>query len=108
MATRALICITGLLLLCGCAPKGILYTNVVYPFSSKFNATPVGSKECSITDHQVKEPFTGRGIRAEWTRGRIRKEARKAGMEDIHYMDLRTQSFLFDIYKREIYIAHGD
>ncbi len=92
-------------LLSGC---GLLYTNQIEPYSGKFDRTPVGTKRCVITSHQIKEPVTGASIYVEWTSSFILSEARKAGIKDIYYMDKKTLSVLLGIYKRESLIVYGD
>ncbi len=98
-----------MLLLAGCAPPfGLLYSNMVVPYSTKFAETPVGTKRCVINNHQIREPVTGFNIYAEWSWSYIVKEAEKAGIKEIYYMDLRTLSILTGIYKRESLIVYGD
>jgi len=108
MATRPLLALLCLILLGGCAPTGLLYTSMVTPYSSSFDATKIGTRKCDITDHQVKEPFTGAGIRAEWTMGKLQQEARKAGIQEIYHIDRKTTSFLLNLYKRETLIVYGE
>ena len=98
----------ALLLLSGCLPSGVLYTNKVTPYSRDFKETPVGTKQCVIRDHRIKEPVTGFGMYTEWTSGYLKDEARRAGISEIYYVDKQTLSFLFGIYKRESLIIHGD
>ena len=96
------------LVLTGCAPLGLLYTDTVVPFSKKFDETPIGTKRCVIDSHQIKEPITRYNIYAEWSLSYILNEAKKAGISDIYYMDKRTLSILFGIYKRESLLIYGD
>jgi hypothetical protein len=108
MASRPTIALLGLVLLAGCAPTGILYTHRVTPYSTCFGATQAGTKKCVINQHRISEPVTGAGIHAAWTAERIRDEARKAGIQNICYMDRKTFSVLLGIYKRESLIIYGD
>lgn len=97
------------LLLAGCAPPyGLIYSDTVAPYSTKFNETPAGTRRCVISSHQIREPVTGRNIYAEWTSSFILNEARKAGITEIYYMDKRTLSVLFGIYRRESLLIYGD
>lgn len=97
------------LLLAGCSlPRGLIYSDTTAPYSSEFNETPVGTKRCVIRSHQIKEPVTGRSIYAEWSADLILREAQKAGIKEIYYMDKRTLSILVGIYKRESLIVYGD
>lgn len=93
------------ILLSGC---GLIYSNTVYPYSSKFNETPVGTKRCIINKYQIREPLSGYSLYAEWTANHIRKEAEKAGIKDIYYMDKKTLNILLGIYRRESLYIYGD
>lgn len=91
------------LLLTGC-----LYSNTVSPYSTEFNNTSVGTKRCIINDYRVKEPFTGLNMTAEWSNGFILKEAKKAGINNIYYIDVKTLSIFFETFKQETLIVYGD
>jgi hypothetical protein len=108
-ATKAWASLAATLFLAGCSfPPAIIYSDTTAPYSTKFIETPVGTKQCEIHSHQVKEPTTGYNIYAEWSWSQILNEARKAGITEIHYMDKRTLSILNGIYKRESLIVYGD
>jgi hypothetical protein len=96
------------LVFAGCAPLGLLYSDTVAPYSTKFHETPIGTRRCVIDSHQIKEPITRYNIYAEWSMSYILNEAQKAGINDIYYMDKRTLSILFGIYKRESLLIYGD
>ncbi len=108
MVTRTLLSIACILLLSGCVRDGIIYTHKIEPYSKKFNATPVGSKQIIINTHQIKEPASGYNLYAEWTTQFIFNESRRAGINEIYYMDKQTLSVLFGIYKRESIVVYGD
>lgn len=97
-----------LAVLTGCAPVGLLYSNTVIPYSEEFNATPVGTKSCTIKANKIKEPVTGYSISAEWTTSYILQEAKKAGISQIDYIDKHTLSILNGLYKHETLIVHGE
>ncbi len=106
-----LVCLFCLILcLAGCSwiSKGLLYTNVIRPYSRDFNNTPVGSKQCIIKDYKLKEPVSGYGVSVEWSKGQIQSAAREAGIENITYVDVQTLSFLLGIYTRKKLIIYGD
>jgi TRL-like protein family len=108
MAIKPCCLLPALLALAGCAPVGLLYSNTVIPYSEEFHVTPVGTKTCAIKANQIKEPVTGYGVSAEWTTSYLLREAKKAGISDIDYIDKRTLSILNGLYKRETLIVHGD
>ncbi len=103
-----LVVILVLTVLTGCGTTGLIYTNTVAPYSKQFNDTPVGSKRCVLEDHiRVRMPFSG--MNAEWTTEYILKEARKAGINNIYYIDLNTVSFVLGIYTlKRLYIYSDD
>ena len=96
------------LVLAGCAPLGLLYSNTVVPYSKEFSETPIGTKRCVIDNYQIKEPISGYNIYAEWSWSYILSEAQKAGISDIYYMDKKTLSILFGTYKHESLLIYGD
>ena len=95
------------LLLSGCA-NGRLYTDVVRPRMHEFNATPIGTKSFAVAQHRLKEPLTRLNLSAEWNDSEVKNAADQAGVSKIYYTDTRTQSYLFEIYRRTTIIFHGD
>lgn len=92
-------------LLNGC---GILYTNVVEPYTTDFNNTPVGFKKCIIRIHKIREPITGYGISAEWDTKEISKAMQKAGMKEVYFADIQTLTLLLETYRMRTLILYGD
>lgn len=105
---RALFCIAGAAFLTGCATYGAIYADTVAPYTENFRETPVGSKRCVIHDYQLREPLTRVKLSAEWTTDVILNESRKAGITEIYYMDMRTVSILFGIYRHKSLLVYGD
>ncbi len=95
------------LLLGGCA-NGRLYTDVVRPRMREFKATPVGTKHFAVAQHRLKEPITRINLSVEWDNTEVKKAAAKAGVTKIYYTDTRTQSYVFEIYRRTTIIFYGD
>ena len=107
-AIKGACCLLIALALAGCAPFGLIYSDTVVPYSKRFDDAPIGTKRCVIDSHQIKEPITRYNIYAEWSLSHILTEAKKAGISDIYYMDKRTLSILFGIYKHESLLIYGD
>ena len=108
MATKLILSFLIMLFCTSCSMDGRLYTNKVIPFSENFHETPKGSKICYVKDFKVKEPVSGYNISAEWTTSAIIEQARKAGIEKIHYADLKIFSVLLGIYSKRTLIVYGD
>lgn len=114
MAIRSCALLLAGLLLSGCGmldgspARGQLYTNVTLPRSTDFRNTPVGSRQCRLDEYQLREPVSGYGISVEWSADRILAAAHQAGISRISYTELETVSFLFNIYRRQRLIIHGD
>jgi hypothetical protein len=53
----------------------------------------------------VREPVTRAALSAEWTTRRIIAEAKKAGISEIGYIDVRTISLLLGIYSQRVSIS---
>ena len=92
----------------GCTPSGKIYSDTTVPYSKVFRETPVGTKRCVLNDYQIKEPVSGLSLYTEWTADLVKNEAKKAGINDIYYIDQRTFSILFGIYKHKYLIIYGD
>ena len=90
------------------ALSGCIYSNTVVPYSTKFNETPIGTKSCEISNYKIKEPVTGYNMYIEWSNDYITKEAKKAGINNIYYIDKKTLSIFRDVFKREKLIIYGD
>ncbi|HVO66432.1 MAG TPA: TRL domain-containing protein [Syntrophales bacterium] len=118
---KQVICLLCLVALTGCAigrfatealtnsaPYGKLYTDITVPYTKVFYETPAGTKQCVLNDHQIKDPVTGLNLNAEWTMDLIKSEANKAGIKEIYYIDQRTFSILFGIYRHKTLIVYGN
>jgi hypothetical protein len=87
---------------------GCIYSNTVVPYSTEFNETPIGTKSCVINSYKLTEPVSGYNMYAEWSTEFILKEAKKAGINNIYYIDKKVLSVLGDTFKRETLIIYGD
>ncbi len=90
---------------------GLFYTNVTRPYSRDFNATPVGSKKCTMSAHKVQAPllpYASTRVSAEWGSMDVNEAAREAGITRIYYADVHTLSFLLNTYRRSTLIIYGD
>lgn len=88
--------------------SGCIYSNTVVPYSTRFDKTPVGSKSFVLDRYRLTEPISGYNMYVEWTDELILKEAKKAGISNIYYMDKKTLSILNDTFKREKLIVYGE
>jgi hypothetical protein len=95
-------------MLTGCGTFGIIYSSTVVPYSEEFKETPVGTKSCVIEDYQLSEPLTRVTLAAEWSTNYILTEAKKAGINDIYYIDIKTVSILLGIYKHKTLVIYGN
>jgi hypothetical protein len=92
----------------GFAPPGLIYTNVISPYSVDYHDTKIGTKQCVIDAHSVSEPLTGYGVSVEWSSDFIENAASQAGITEITCMDMQTFSVVLGIYKRERLIVYGN
>ncbi len=90
----------------GCV-SGFIYTNVTEPLSTDMDKTPRGEKTFSIDTKELKEPFTGFGLSAEWDSRAIGDAARRGGMEIVFFADLQTISILNGLWKQQIVRVRG-
>ena len=94
--------------LTGCAAPGLLYTNMVLPYTTNFDNTPVATNRCVLDTHQIREPVSAYGLAAEWTTGDFAALAREAGIATPRYADIRRFSVLYGLYRRNSIIVYGD
>ena len=90
-------------LLAGCG-SGVLYTNVVEPYTTNFENTPVGSKRCVLRDHKVQV----NRVSAEWVTEHFASTLKAAGITKVYYAELKTFNILSGIYQRKTLIIYGD
>jgi hypothetical protein len=108
MATKRLLSFFIVLILPIVSGCGVVYTNVTRPYSSDFNNTPIGSKQCTINARSVTVP-TGRvRVSAEWATGTIVEAAREKGMTKIYYADQHELNILLGTYRRRSITIYGD
>jgi len=58
--------------------------------------------------YRIEEPVSGYDASVTWSTRRILEEARRCGMNDVHYVDRRTTSILFGLFEKQTLILHGD
>lgn len=89
---------------------GLLYTDVTHPLVTNMSKTPnpERTKTATLDQDTLEEPFTGLGVRVEVDSIAIGEAAKKAGIQEIYYADLRTVSVLFGIYQRRTVIVTGE
>jgi len=61
-----------------------------------------------IDTHEIKDPLSGYSLTAEWSTNRILKQARRAGIQKIYYIDVQTLSLFNGVYRRESLSVYGD
>ena len=110
---------------CSLAVPGKIYTNITLPYSSDlnniprllisssmpnstdFNNTAIGTKSCVLNSYSIEEPFSGFGVRVQWSTNQILSAARDAGITSVAYIDEQTLSIL-GIYTRQRLFIYGD
>jgi len=127
MVIRYIFTAIMVLFLSGCSPAvpGKIYTNITLPYSSDlnniprllisssmpnstdFNNTKVGTKHCILNSHSVEEPFSGYGVKVQWSTNQILSAARDAGITSIAYIDEQTLNIL-GIYTFQRLFIYGD
>lgn len=113
MAIRSFFSVLVAIVFSGCAgigtpiTTGQLYTNIIQPHSTDFHSTPVGTKQCVLDEHKLKDPVSG-GYSVEWTADVIRAATKEAGITNVSFTEIQTVSFLFGTYSRRRLIIYGD
>jgi len=103
--------LSALLLLCGMCTGcvyGLLYTNTTEPLVLNMDRTPRGPDQAFLDTKQVKGPFSGVNLSAEWNSKAIGDAAKKAGIKKIFYADMQTFSILGGLWKKETVRVRGE
>jgi hypothetical protein len=108
MAIKAVLFCLAAVLVMGCSARGLLYTSTTVPYYKTFRDTPVGTKSVVVNSHRIKEPVSRLSVSGEWDTDEIMRAARKAGITDLHYIDIKTLSILLGTYRRQTLIVYGD
>lgn len=103
-----LIAFAGAMTLSGCAAPGLLYTDIVMPYTVDMNRTPVGSRRFTIDEYRIREPVSGYGIYALWQNREVQAAARQANITRIQHADRRTLSILGGVYRKRTLIIYGE
>lgn len=90
------------LLTCGCM-RGMIYTHVTEPLTTRFDRTPVGNG--SEGEGDVKELRYNLYLRVLWDENSIGTIAKESGFDEIYYADLETFSVLgiWNQYRVHVY-----
>lgn len=108
MVTSGCLIILIVLVITGCAGPGLLYTDVITPYSLDSKGTPVGSRQCTVAEYRLREPVTRFGVSALWSNKAVAEACKEAGISEIYYADRRTFSVLFGSYRKRTLIIYGD
>ena len=90
----------------GCR-HGFIYSNVTVPVVTNMDKTPRGTKLAAISSKQIKEPYSGLGLSAEWNSRAIGDAARRAGLSKIYYADMQTISVFGGVWKKQKILVMG-
>ena len=93
--------------LVGCAP-GYIYTDIVEPYCTNMQNTPVGTKRGDTGIKQLKIPYTSTGLNFVWSSNAIADAMKKGEIKQVQYCDLETFSVLGGIWKQQNIVVYGD
>lgn len=106
MATRALSIVLFLLFAPACV-RGMIYQDITVPFSVDMHQTPLDKDTGTASLHRLREPFSGAGVAVEWNSYGFGDAAAQGNLTEASIADLRQQSALFGIWRRDTLILHG-
>jgi hypothetical protein len=93
---------------CGRIPRGLLYTDTVQPFCTDLRGTTLGSKATSSATKAVEVPLSPVDLSAEWSTRAIGDIAKNNGINVVHSCDLRRESYVLGIWRRDEILIYGD
>ena len=103
-----LILVAMMLMLCSCAGKGYIYTDVTEPECVDMRSTKIGSKVGIGRTIKVEIPTTRIDLTAEWSSRAIGDAAKANNISTIYFCDKRTLSFFGGLYLKQQIIVYGD
>ena len=97
---RALLLLLFSVLLSGCQ-IALIYKDVTKPLVVNMGDTPIAGDRATSRVFTIKEPISAARVAVEWNSKGIGDAAKRAGFQEIYFADLRVQSAVLGIWKRE-------
>jgi hypothetical protein len=83
---------------------GLVFNHTTLPLTTDINNTPADVTHAEGKIIQIKEPFSGYGLYAEWDSNAIGDIAKANGLKKVYYADMEVFS-IFSIWtKRKVHI----
>jgi len=89
-------------------PRGVLITQVTYPFMTDFDRTAYKGRRCVLDAHRIKDVVFGSGVTVEWSESVLRAATRECGITTLTNIDAELFSVLFGVYERRRLIVYGN
>jgi hypothetical protein len=93
---------------CGVISRGLLYTDITQPLCKDARGTQLGEKKASGSSKKIEIPTARVDIAAEWDSRAIGEIARKHGLKTVYGCDIRRQSYVLGIWRKDEVIIYGD
>ena len=102
----AILALLAILPLSGCV-YGVLYSSTAEPLVTNMRQTPAGPAEGHSGTKLFSVPTTAASLSVEWSSRAIADAAKQAGITEIYYADLHTESFLAGIWQERTVQVYG-
>ena len=102
-----LLLLINCLIFTACSP-GILYTDIKEPLFTNITNARVGDFNAIGKSYEIKEPFSPIGGRIEIASKAPGDIAKNSNLTKISYADIRTQSYLLGIWKKQTVYVYGE
>lgn len=106
MAIKSCFLTVLLLMSQGCV-RGAIYQDITVPFSVDMDRTPLDLNTGTASLHRLREPFSGAGVGVEWNSYGFGDASVQGELKEASIADLRQQSVLFGIWRRDTLILRG-
>jgi hypothetical protein len=93
---------------CGRISRGLLYTDQIRPLCVDFRGTGLGERTSSGATKVIDLPLTRVDLSLHWDSRAIGDIARAHGIETVYGCDLRTESYLLGLWRRDEVLVYGD
>lgn len=86
---------------------GYLYQDITIPFDRNMEASELATLQGRASAYRIKEPFSGASMSVEWKSFGLADAMKDGGIEQALIVDVRKQSALFGIWRRDTLIVNG-
>lgn len=93
---------------CSDLARGIIYTDTIKPLCLNLRGKPLGSVANIGATKAIEIPTTSLDLTTQWDSRALGDIAKRTGMKSINGCDLRIESYVLGIWRRDEVIVYGE